>query len=35
MLPYVATLVVLVLYAVRERRQAASSRTAVEEVGVA
>jgi len=35
MLPYVATLIVLVLYAVRERRRAAARRTAVDEVGVA
>jgi ABC-type uncharacterized transport system permease subunit len=34
MLPYVATLAVLVLFALRERRRAAARRTAVEEVGV-
>jgi simple sugar transport system permease protein len=35
MLPYVATLVVLVLYAVRERRRASAARSAVEEVAAA
>jgi ABC-type uncharacterized transport system permease subunit len=32
MLPYVATIVVLVLYAIRQRRQASAARTAIEEV---
>jgi len=35
MLPYVATIVVLVLFAVRARRRLAAARTAVDEAGVA
>jgi general nucleoside transport system permease protein len=34
MLPYVATIVVLVLYAIRQRRHASAVRTAIEEVAV-
>src|SRR5919197_2086604 len=34
MLPYVVTIIVLVLYAVRQRRRTSAARSAVEEVGV-